>query len=490
MPFKKILILISLLVFPLLLFSQDSKALKYAETITKDDLYSYLSVLASDSLEGRETARPGQKKAAEFIKYHFQEFGLQPVIDGDYFQHFELVETTTGRMIIAKDNELFEAGKDFLMLGSLNLIEEERELIFAGEGTEEELKSLDIKGKAVVYFYSSNADFSDKAQLALDLGANVSFGIGRNSRSEFKSFRTMFEGYFNQPTMDFKKNSSDTEYLRVFTHREFVALLFGVQPEQLSEYQDHKLLGKSVQLTITMETVANILTTENVLGFVEGGDKKEELIVITAHYDHEGIIDGKIYNGADDDASGTSAIMELAQAFALAASEGNGPRRSMLFMAVTGEEKGLFGSEYYSDHPVFPLENTVTNLNIDMIGRQDKKHKDNPDYVYLIGTKMLSDELHELSEEVNRTYSKLELDYTYNDKNDPNRFYYRSDHYNFAKHDIPVIFYFNGTHKDYHQPTDTVEKINFRKLQKITKYVFYTAWELANRENRVALNEK
>ena len=157
-------------------------------------------------------------------------------------------------------------------------------------------------------------------------------------------------------------------------------------------------------------------------------------------------------------------------------------------MTVTGEERGLLGSKYYSENPVFPLENTVTNLNIDMIGRVDKRHEDNPDYVYLIGTKMLSDELHEVSEEVNKTYSNLELDYRYNSKDDPNRFYYRSDHYNFAKNNIPVIFYFNGTHADYHKPTDTIEKINFSKLEKISKLIFYTAWELANRDKRVKLN--
>ena len=229
--------------------------------------------------------------------------------------------------------------------------------------------------------------------------------------------------------------------------------------------------------------------TENVLGLVEGTDKKDEIIIITAHYDHEGIKGDQVYNGADDDGSGTSAVMELAEAFSLAKKEGKGPRRSVLFMAVTGEEKGLLGSQYYSEHPVYPLEKTVTNLNIDMIGRVDAAHKNDENYVYLIGTSMLSNELHDLSESVNKTFTNIGLDYTYNDKDDPNRFYYRSDHYNFAKHNIPVIFYFNGTHDDYHKPTDTIEKINFEMMKNRTKLVFHTAWELANRDERVKLNK-
>ena len=180
--------------------------------------------------------------------------------------------------------------------------------------------------------------------------------------------------------------------------------------------------------------------------------------------------------------------MELAQAFALAKKAGHGPRRSILFMAVTGEEKGLFGSAYYVMHPSLPLENTITNLNIDMVGRIDSKHEENPNYVYLIGSDRLSKDLHELSENANATYCNLELDYTYNDPKDPNRYYYRSDHYNFAKNKIPVIFYFNGTHPDYHRPTDTVDKIEFDILANRTKLVFHTAWEIANREERISVD--
>ncbi len=225
--------------------------------------------------------------------------------------------------------------------------------------------------------------------------------------------------------------------------------------------------------------------SENVLAFIEGSEKPEEIIVISAHLDHVGVNNGEIYNGADDDGSGTVALLEIAEAFKMAADAGKGPKRSILFLHVTGEEKGLLGSKYYTQNPTFPLANTVCNLNIDMIGRIDARHKEDPNYVYLIGSDKLSTELHTLSENINKKYMNINLDYKYNDENDPNRFYYRSDHYNFAKNNVPIIFYFNGTHVDYHQPTDTPDKINYELLEKRTKLVFHTAWEIANKETRI-----
>lgn len=225
--------------------------------------------------------------------------------------------------------------------------------------------------------------------------------------------------------------------------------------------------------------------SENVLAYIEGSEKSDEIIVISAHLDHVGVEKGAIYNGADDDGSGTVAILEIAEAFQRAQMEGNGPKRSILFLHVTGEEKGLLGSRYYTKNPIFPLANTIANLNIDMIGRIDERHLENPNYIYLIGSDKLSSELHVISEETNKKYIQMDLDYKYNDDNDPNRFYYRSDHYNFAKVNIPIIFYFNGTHKDYHRPTDTPDKINYELLESRTRLIFHTAWELANREDRI-----
>tara|TARA_B110000046_G_scaffold185705_1_gene228721 strand:- start:8538 stop:9593 length:1056 start_codon:yes stop_codon:yes gene_type:complete len=232
-----------------------------------------------------------------------------------------------------------------------------------------------------------------------------------------------------------------------------------------------------------------IKDSENVVAFIKGTEKPDEIVVISAHLDHEGVKDGEIYNGADDDGSGTVAILEIAQAFQMAAKAGKGPKRSILFLHVTGEEKGLLGSEYYTENPLFPLANTVCDLNIDMVGRIDDRHKADPNYVYLIGSDKLSTELHNLSEEMNKKYTNINLDYKYNDENDPNRFYYRSDHYNFAKHNIPIIFYFNGTHADYHRPSDTPDKINYELLENRTRLVFHTAWEVANREARITADK-
>ncbi|MGB2341548.1 MAG: M28 family metallopeptidase [Flavobacteriaceae bacterium] len=240
-------------------------------------------------------------------------------------------------------------------------------------------------------------------------------------------------------------------------------------------------------LTINKKKVA----TENVVAIIEGSEKPDEYIVISSHLDHIGIHDGQINNGADDDGSGTVSMLEIAEAFQKAVEDGKGPKRSIVFLHVTGEEKGLLGSKYYTDNPLYPLANTIANLNIDMVGRTDPKRKSsNPDYIYLIGSDRLSTELHELSEEVNKATVNIELDYTFNAHDDPNRFYFRSDHYNFGKNNIPVIFYFNGTHADYHKPTDTVEKIEFDLMKTRAQLIFATAWELANKKNRIKMNKK
>lgn len=329
---------------PLISLSQDN--LKYANTIDINDLYDHINILASDSLEGRETGKPGQKMAAAYIANYFKEIGIPPYKRKTYFQKFK------------------------------------------------------VKSKRHV----CKCDDCDL-----------------------------------------------TFFKRVF---------------------------KSNQ----------IIRGENVLGFIEGSDLKEELIIITAHYDHLGKHDSLIFNGADDDASGVAGAMEIAEAFMLAKKDGKGPRRSILIMPVSGEEKGLLGSKYYTDNPVYPLNNTIANLNIDMIGRLDDWHSTG-NYVYLIGSNRLSYDLHNINEEVNTKYTKLELDYKYNDEEDPNRYYYRSDHYNFAKNNIPVIFYFNGVHEDYHRPSDTIEKLDFSKIKTISKLVFLTAWELANRDEKIKLRD-
>ncbi|MET0760644.1 MAG: M28 family metallopeptidase [Flavobacterium sp.] len=233
----------------------------------------------------------------------------------------------------------------------------------------------------------------------------------------------------------------------------------------------------------------NLPDSENIWAFIEGSEKPDEILVISAHYDHVGITDGEIYNGADDDGSGTVALLEIAQAFMQAKKEGHGPKRSILFLHVTGEEHGLHGSRFYSENPLFPLKNTIANINIDMIGRRDAEHANTNNYVYVIGSDRLSTDLHTANIIANKKYVNLDLDYKFNDLKDPNRFYYRSDHYNFAKNGIPSIFFFNGVHADYHKESDTPDKIEYDALAKRAQLAFVLAWELANRENRPVVDK-
>ena len=262
----------------------------------------------------------------------------------------------------------------------------------------------------------------------------------------------------------------------------------GVEPGDLEgdyfQEMSLKMRGRRGQKPKTVET-------ENVVAIIKGSEKPDEYVIITAHLDHVGVTDGEIYNGADDDGSGTVALLEIAEAFKKAADKGKGPKRSVVFLHVTGEEKGLLGSAYYTDNPIYPLENTVVNLNVDMIGRIDPTRREkNRDYIYLIGSDHDSVDLHNLSEQTNAESVNMTLDYRFNDKNDPNRFYYRSDHYNFAKNGIPIIFYFTGTHADYHQPSDTPDKIEYDLLELRSKLIFYTAWNIANRDKRIVVDPK
>ncbi|WP_375562889.1 M28 family peptidase [Bernardetia sp. OM2101] len=500
----------------------DSLLTNYLKYIDKADMKKHLSVLASDEYEGRETGEKGQKMAAEYIANRFKELGLTAPVNGSYFQKFELNKTSLAEFRIETLTGKIEFSKDEIIVtnpfkGDKN--NEENDIIFAGYGLEEEeeeeedgyssYKSIDVKDKIVVVIIgtpkgqenlipneearkSIYLQMSFKAKIAKAKGAKGIILVAK--KPEYTLFDQMYGHYFKDPQWSVpsskNKNEEKPDFLVALSTNDKLPNLLGYTDKKWKKaFKKWSKKGKGIEeakAKVYSEMKIEKVETENVLGFLEGTDKKEELIVITAHYDHIGIIDGKIYNGADDDGSGTTGVLELAEAFSLAKKEGNTPRRSILFMLVTGEEKGLLGSSYYSDNPVFPLKNTVSNLNIDMIGRMDKDHKDDPNYVYIIGSTMLSTELHDLSEASAKMYApNVKLDYTYNDKDDPNRFYYRSDHYNFAKHDIPVIFYFNGVHDDYHQHTDEVDKIHFGKMQEITRLVFATAWNLVNREERI-----
>lgn len=229
----------------------------------------------------------------------------------------------------------------------------------------------------------------------------------------------------------------------------------------------------------------NLNESQNIISYIEGSEFPDEYVFITAHSDHEGVINGEIYPGADDNGSGTAAVLEMAEAFKKAADEGYRPKRSIVFLHVTAEEVGLHGSRYYTENPIFPIENTVATLNIDMIGRIDKGHEEGDNYIYVIGADRASTELDFIVQKANSEFVNIDLDYRYNDERDTNRYYYRSDHYNFALKGVPVVFFFNGEHDDYTKPTDTPDKINYPLLTKRAKLIFATAWYLANSPDRL-----
>jgi hypothetical protein len=473
---------------------KDETAMKYAKTVTKEDLRKHLTVIASDEMEGRDTGSPGQKKAAKYIADHFKSLGLLPPVKTDqgksYFQKFDLLKSKWKNVsITAKKGFQTTYLTDVYALGSINgKVSKSYKLVYMGDGKKENYKNVKVKGKAVIFFIEGIRELRKKRQIAQDAGASQVFMIAGKDQKKHDATLKYLSYYVKRWTRGQLK-SKENKFL-VMVSPKTAATLFKTTEEQFAK-NETKIGAKSMKFKLTAEQeVKTGVSSENVLGFLEGSDKKKEVLVITAHYDHIGKRGDKIYNGADDDGSGTVTVLELAEAFAKAKKAGKGPRRSILFMTVSGEEKGLLGSSYYTDFdPVFPLKNTVADLNIDMVGRIDDRYKDDPDYVYVIGSDKLSSELHNLSEEANKQYINIKLDYKYNDENDPNRFYYRSDHYNFAKNNIPIIFYFNGTHADYHKPTDTIEKIHFGKMQKIGRLVFHTAWKIANRDNRLKVDK-
>ncbi|MEO5650475.1 MAG: M28 family peptidase [Ginsengibacter sp.] len=507
------LVVISLLVFTGISLAQTDAALKYAETITQQDLKKQLTIIASAEMEGRETGTEGQRKAAAYIENQFKEIGLQyPATLQGYQQHYPLFKDTLIPRFLKIGKQKLVYGKDYILQpGSSGKVEfKASQIVFAGYGIEDknynDYAGKEVKGKVVVILTGepkagekflvsgtekpSHWGFSTtmKAAVAKEKGAiavllinptwdSISSALAESSRKT--------NVYFPRP--DEKKKATVATLLpsqlkNIFCKNEAAKILESVKSKALLNVIH---LTKNIKTKLNYNKVSIPSGASNVIGYIEGTDKKDEYVLLTAHYDHLGKKGDVIYYGADDDGSGTVSVIEMAEAFAKAKAEGHGPRRTVVFMTVSGEEKGLWGSEYYSEHPVFPLEKTTVDLNTDMVGRIDpgRNYGDSMNYVYVIGDDKLSSDLKPISIGVNDTYTKLELDYKFNDPNDPERIYFRSDHYNFARKGVPIIFYFNGIHRDYHKPTDTVDKINFDLMEKRVRFIFLTAWQMANRDD-------
>lgn len=492
---------------------EESSAVKYAEMLDINNLKAHLSVLSSDGFEGRETGTRGADISAAYLESYYINLGFEPYDGKSFTQQVPMISSQINGGVVNVGDREYEIINDFLLYPGIEKTSmKPSPMVFAGYGIINEkineYSNLDVKGKVVVVLSGDPRNkesiwaknISKKRELADSLGAKAFVVLMRNS--EYSTFKGRMKFHMMRKSTVLNRNKNGegstipTFFMSDINGNDWVSSIKGIRSVSKTRKKAEK---KGVCPTGIIERVwgyeidrfSNEFYGLNVLAYLPGSDPKlkDEVVVVTAHYDHIGIIDGEINNGADDDGSGTVTVMEIARLYIEAAKNNNGPRRSVLFMNVIGEEMGLLGSEWYTDNPVFPLENTVANLNIDMIGRVDEAHAGNEKYVYLIGSDRLSSELHEISETANTTHTNLELDYTFNATDDPNRFYYRSDHYNFAKHNIPVIFYFSGVHEDYHKPGDDVEKIMFTKTGEIGKLVFYTAWDLLNREKRIVVDK-
>lgn len=497
----KKLLLSGLLLTTMIGNAQTGDPSKYAAKITVAGLKEKLTIIASPEMEGRETASPGQKKAAAYIESQFKKFGLKPGNGDSYQMNYPVYrDALTGKTFMVNGRQ-FEWDKDYsFSLSTISTGEwDHNSIVFAGYGIVDsanhinDLANLDAQGKLVMVLEGSTDSkispapargrlLSPSSTLAKMNAARKAGAVGLLVVSADFPHKTPTSTQGNM----YLKPSGNSGFLTATISEEVASALLGrtykVSPDELK--QTNKGTYVSALKIAAVKTTEN-LESSNVLGLLPGTDKKDEYVFITGHYDHLGKRGDAIYYGADDDGSGTTSVLQMAEAFTAAAKKGDRPRRTIVFMTVSGEEKGLWGSEYYSDHPVYPLDKTSADLNIDMVGRIDTERKtaDTLNYVYVIGHDKLSSELPIINEGVNNKYTQLTLDYKYDDPNDKNFIYYRSDHYNFARKGVPVLFFYDGMLlADYHQPTDTVDKINFELMEKRVKMIFHTAWEIANKD--------
>ena len=515
--------------------AQNKTAIQFSQSISKDNAYKHLSVLASDEYEGRETGKKGAWMAADYIRTQFKNLGLTAPVNGSYFQPVGMATYSLSQTVLTINGTPMESLKDFVIQPNNVTLKgftfNAAEVLFAGYGLNKadynDYAGQNVSGKVVMIFAAGDPTQKGAAPAAMDRTAMRKAMAERQAKISYLMDNGAAGIIVVDPTLD----NITPEMKARLAGSDQVVLLKAANVERMQNQKSPNVVsvntatanqilkasgstvealqqqittaGKPASKVVKVDISAsamkqeNKVRAENVLGFLEGSDAKlkSEVVVVSAHYDHEGMTTSgtdKVFNGADDDGSGTTGVIMMAEAFAKAKKAGKGPKRSILFLTVVGEEKGLLGSDWYSEHPIFPLKNTIANLNIDMIGRTGTEYQtkaDSTNYIYVIGSDKLSTELRQISEATNKTYTKLHLDYKFDDPNDTERIYYRSDHYNFAKHGIPIIFYFNGVHEDYHKPSDEIGKINFPLLAKRAQLAYYTAWELANRATRPVVDK-
>ena len=496
---KRKIIACLFIALPLLSAAQkkDKSAAPAAASITAADMKKHLYIIASKEMEGRDTPSPGLEKAANYIEEHFKSLGLIPGNKGSYRQTYPLYRDSMIGTSFKINSEELELNKDFQPQTS-NYAAEMRfsEVVFAGYGISDgdkrdDYKDLKVTGKLVLIADGIPADYKS-AQTGF---SSPSSAFGKMNAAISKGAAAVIIIYSNYPRKSMMINNNWSLNSYKASQLPFTFTVSPAVAEKIMGEDGKNILEKLKAGSVASKTYpaeidlgySKLMKTNyasNMLGVLEGTDLKDEYVFITGHYDHLGKRDTVIYYGADDDGSGTTGVLEIAEAFVKAKQAGKGPRRTIVFMTVSGEEKGLWGSAYYSNHPLFPLEKTTVDLNIDMIGRSDSsRHQgDSANYIYVVGDDKISSDLKIISEAANKATTKMELDYKFNDPKDPNRIYFRSDHYNFAQKGVPIIFYYDGMlGADYHKPTDTPDKINYPLMVKRAQLIFYTAWEMANR---------
>jgi hypothetical protein len=494
-----------------------------SKQITAARLKEHLSVVASDAMEGRDTPSKGLDATAQYIADDLKKLGLKPAgDDGTYFQRIALKrdKVDAARTTFTLDGQAYKFGDDFLVSGAPGAAE--GELVFVGHGwlvkskNIDAYKGIDVKDKIMVVAGTgllpgmtradvggrAGVDYDDAESYALRNGARGLIVVPRTRNMErFWSFRrgALERGIFQVERFN-AQNASSARLPTVYASQKLLDALFAgeavagadvMKQAQSGETAAAFALSPKKRVKFAVASVSEAATTQNVVAVLEGRDAalKGEYVALGAHYDHIGVgspdaSGDRINNGADDDGSGTVSILTIAEAFA----KGARPKRSLLFVWHCGEEKGLWGSQYFTSFPTVPLDRVVAQLNIDMIGRSKKEgdtsqsnaNLSGPNEVYVIGSKMMSTELGALSERVNSSFLNLAFNYKYDDPRDTERLFFRSDHFNYARKGVPIIFYFDGVHEDYHRPSDSVEKIDFQKMEKVARTVFATAAELAN----------
>jgi hypothetical protein len=484
----------------------DKKAQKYAATITGESLKNILSILAHDSLAGRATEDASYLRAAAFIQRNLTAAGIgsapaQGKWEGGYYHQVPLQGTTWETFTIAANGKTLNFPTDFFMdKGTTRFIAKKGfsgNLVIA-KGSAGSDSS--VKGKVVILLAPSEQELNavpaiEREGLAYTFARTyTSLGARLVIVEQLEFSRFAREAQATRMRAPFvlasdKEETKGNSFAVVYAPTKQILALTNLTTESLDQFRNStNNQWDQPKMSIAVKAIPKdtLIYRPNVLGFIPGKNTKET-VFLSAHLDHLGFTGGGICNGADDDGSGSAALLNIALTFQKAVKEGWQPKRNIAFIWFTGEERGLLGSKYYAENPAIPMNETVTDLNIDMIGRNDEAHAEasKRPFIYVIGSNMLSPELHTLHEEIAKLYSPVQLDYTYADPEDKNRFYYRSDHYNFAKNGVPVIFYFNGVHDNYHQPSDEVPLIDFTSYAQRAQLAFYTAWHLAVRDKRV-----